>query len=133
MSISRLFFVYDLPINVFIDPESGRVGTRGVSDVLSGPSASPLYEGGGRLSGRLRERTSCSGVRSLRLLGLAAKLWPWVDAAVADYAAGGVFNPDLAGKEYLSLLQRLRYVFLQDAALLQPQFPQLHFWRLALF
>ena len=56
-----------------------------------------------------------------------------MDAAVADYAAGGVFNPDLGGKEYLSLLQRLRYVFLQDAALLQPQFPQLHFWRLALF
>jgi hypothetical protein len=94
-----------------------------VSDVLSGPSASPLYEGG--------KRTSCGGVRSLRLLGLAAKLWPWVDAAVADYAAGGAFNPDLAGKEYLSLLQRLRYVFLQDAALLQ--FPQLLFWRLALF
>jgi hypothetical protein len=46
-----------------------------------------------------------------------------VDAAVADYAAGGVPDPDLAGKEFLSLLQRLRYVFLQDAALLQPQFP----------
>jgi hypothetical protein len=43
-----------------------------------------------------------------------------VDAAVADYAAGGVPNPDLAGKEFLSLLRRLRYVFLQDAALLQP-------------
>jgi len=27
----------------------------------------------------------------------------------------------------------LRYVFLQDAALLQPQFPQLRLWRLALF
>jgi hypothetical protein len=33
---------------------------------------------------------------------------------VADYAAGGVPNPDLAGKEFLSLLRRLRYVFLQD-------------------
>jgi len=43
---------------------------------------------------------------------LAAKLWPWVNAAVADYAAGRVPNPDLAGKEFLSLLQRLRYVFL---------------------
>ena len=64
---------------------------------------------------------------------LAAKLWPWVDAAVADYAAGGVPNPDLAGKEFLSLLRRMRYVFLQDAALLQPQFPRLRLWRLALF
>jgi hypothetical protein len=64
---------------------------------------------------------------------LAAKLWPWVDAAVADYASGGVPNPDLAGKEFLSLLQRLRYVFLQDAALLQPRFPRLRLWRLALF
>jgi hypothetical protein len=43
---------------------------------------------------------------------LAAKLWPWVDAAVADYEAGRVPNPDLAGKEFLTLLQRLRYVFL---------------------
>jgi hypothetical protein len=43
---------------------------------------------------------------------LATKLWPWVDAAVADYAAGGVPDSDLAGKEFLSLLQRLRYVFL---------------------
>ena len=64
---------------------------------------------------------------------LAAKLWPWVDAAVADYEAGRVPNPDLAGKEFLSLLQRLRYVFLQDAALLQPLFPQSRLWRLALF
>jgi hypothetical protein len=64
---------------------------------------------------------------------LAAKLWPWVDAAVADYEAGGVPNPDLAGKEFLSLLQRLRYVFLQDAALLQPQFPRSRLWGLALF
>jgi hypothetical protein len=43
---------------------------------------------------------------------LATKLWPWVDAAIADYAAGGVPDSDLAGKEFLSLLQRLRYVFL---------------------
>jgi hypothetical protein len=64
---------------------------------------------------------------------LAAKLWPWVNAAVADYAAGDVLNPDLAGKEFLSSLQRLRYVFLQDAALLQPRFPQSRLWRLALF
>src|SRR5947199_922338 len=47
--------------------------------------------------------------------------------------AGRVSNPDLAGKEFLSLLQRLRYVFLQDAALLQPLFPRLRLWRLALF
>ena len=64
---------------------------------------------------------------------LAAMLWPWVDAAVADYEAGRVPNPDLAGKEFLTLLQRLRYVFLQDAALLQPLFPQSRLWRLALF
>ena len=64
---------------------------------------------------------------------LAAKLWPWVDAAVADYEAGRVPNPDLSGKEFLSLLQRLRYVFLQDAALLQPLFPQSRLWRLAVF
>ena len=47
--------------------------------------------------------------------------------------AGRVSNPDLAGKEFLSLLQRLRYVFLQDAALLQLLFPRLRLWRLALF
>jgi hypothetical protein len=64
---------------------------------------------------------------------LAAKLWPWVDAAVTNYAAGGVPDPDLAGKEFLSLLQRLRYVFLQDAALLQPQFPRLRLWKHPLF
>ena len=64
---------------------------------------------------------------------LATKLWPWVDAAVADYAAGGIPDPDLAGKEFLSLLQRLRYVFLQDAALLQPQFPRLCLWTHAVF
>src|SRR5271156_5702089 len=63
----------------------------------------------------------------------AAKLWPWINAAIADYTADGVLNPDLAGKEFLSLLQRLRYVFLQDAALLQPRFPRLYLWRLALF
>jgi hypothetical protein len=43
---------------------------------------------------------------------LATKLWPWVDAA------GRVPNPDLAGKEFFSLLQQLQYVFPQDAALL---------------
>jgi hypothetical protein len=64
---------------------------------------------------------------------LAAKLWPWIDVAIADYADGRVPDPDLAGKEFLVLLQRLRYVFLQDAALLQPQFPQLRLWRLDLF
>jgi hypothetical protein len=42
-------------------------------------------------------------------------------------------QPDLADKEFLSLLQRLRYVFLQNAALLQPQFPRSRLWRLALF
>jgi hypothetical protein len=42
-------------------------------------------------------------------------------------------RPRLAGKKFLSLLQRLRYVFLQDAALLQPLFPQSRLWRLALF
>jgi hypothetical protein len=52
---------------------------------------------------------------------------------VADYETGRVPNPDLAGKEFLTLLQRLRCVFLQDAALLQPLFPQSRLWRLALF
>ena len=52
---------------------------------------------------------------------------------MADYEAGRVPNPDLAGKEFLTLLQRLRYVFLQDAALLQPLFLQSRLWRLALF
>ena len=56
-----------------------------------------------------------------------------MDAAVTDYASGGVPNPDLAGKEFLSLLQRLRYVFLQDVALIQPQFPRLRLWSLTLF
>ena len=61
------------------------------------------------------------------------KLWPWVDTAVADYATSSVPNPNLVDKKFLSLLQWLWYVFLQDATLLQPQFSQLHLWKLALF
>ena|SRR5437667_11267818 len=52
---------------------------------------------------------------------------------MADYATSSVPDPDLVGKEFLSLLQQLQYVFLQDATLLQLQFPQLCLWRLALF
>ena len=82
------------------------MGIRSVGDVLFGPPAPPLYEGGGGFG-------SAKGTYFLRRSqespppALAAKLWPWVDAAVADYAAGGVPNPDLAGKEFLSLLRRL--------------------------
>ena len=64
---------------------------------------------------------------------LMMKLWPWVDTAMADYTTSSVSNPNLVGKEFLSLLQQLWYVFLQDATLLQLQFLQLHLWRLALF
>ena len=60
-------------------------------------------------------------------------LWPWVDDAIAAYTAGLVPNPDQAGKHFLELLLRLRYVFLQDAAVLQPQFPGLRLWRHAVF
>jgi len=40
------------------------------------------------------------------------------NAALIDYKTGGIADRDLAGRGFLTLLQRLRYVFLQDAALL---------------
>jgi hypothetical protein len=83
------------------------VGTRSVGDVLFGPR---VVAGFGSAKGTYFLRRSQESPPP----ALAAKLWPWVDAAVADYAVGSVPNPDLAGKEFLSLLRRLRYVFLQD-------------------
>jgi len=78
-----------------------------VGDVLFGPR---VVAGFGSAKGTYFLRRSQESPPP----ALAAKLWPWVDAAVADYAVGSVPNPDLAGKEFLSLLRRLRYVFLQD-------------------
>jgi hypothetical protein len=49
VGISYVFPSTVFLLNVVIDSESGRLGTRRVGDVLFGPPAPPLYEGGGRV------------------------------------------------------------------------------------
>lgn len=66
-------------------------------------------------------------------VALTKMIWPWVDGALAEYADGHVPNPDTAGRHFLELLVRLRQVFLQDAAILQAEFPSSRLWRHAVF
>ena len=66
-------------------------------------------------------------------LALQRQVWPWVDDALAAYKGGLFPDADKAGKKVLEMLLRLRCVFLQDAALLQPQFPELSLWRHQVF
>ena len=56
-----------------------------------------------------------------------------MDDALAAYKGGLFPDADKAGKKVLEMLLRLRCVFLQDAALLQPQFPELSLWRHQVF
>jgi hypothetical protein len=65
-------------------------------------------------------------------------IWPWVDSWLARYDAcimsglsfadGGLDDCDLAGKSFLELLDWLRDILLQDAAVLQHQFPLFPLW-----
>ncbi|KAN0073311.1 hypothetical protein V8E54_008531 [Elaphomyces granulatus] len=59
---------------------------------------------------------------------LVLKIWPWVDKALAMYERGGIEKVDLCGIEFLRLLKKLRVVFLQDAAILMKDYPDLEIW-----
>ena len=64
---------------------------------------------------------------------LTSRIWLWVDSWLARYDAsivsscsfanGGLDDCDIAGKQFLDLLAWLRTTMLQDAAILQYQFP----------
>jgi hypothetical protein len=56
-----------------------------------------------------------------------------VDVAAQAYAGGEIRPADLTGREFVSLLKELRLIFLQDAAILQPIYPDLPLWRLPIF
>ena len=60
-------------------------------------------------------------------------VWPWVDLALSAYQRKEISNPDLTGKQFLELLKALRVVFLQDSAILLPQFPGLSIWQHPVF
>jgi hypothetical protein len=58
---------------------------------------------------------------------LAARVWPRVDAWLAQFEEG-VNEPDLAGQGFLKLLKRLRIVVLQDSVLLRQRYPSHSIW-----
>jgi len=69
-------------------------------------------------------RSSCEPPLSLR-----AQIWPWIEdwadrfrkrAARKAWGEGGLDGDDQAGQGFIKLLQHLRTVLLQDAAVLQP-------------
>jgi hypothetical protein len=69
---------------------------------------------------------------------LQSKIWPWIEEWEARFDArarrqrweqGGLDDDDLAGDGFLKLMRYLRAVLLQDLAILQPQFPELPFFR----
>lgn len=74
---------------------------------------------------------------------LKSKIWPWVDSWLARYDAsiasgrsfadGGLDDCDLSGKQLLDLLDWLREILLQDAAVLQHQFPLFPLWQHPVF
>jgi hypothetical protein len=74
---------------------------------------------------------------------LKARIWPWVDSWLARYSAsivsdrsffnGGLDDSDIAGKQFLDLLAWLRITMLQDAAVLQHQFPLFPLWQHPIF
>ena len=74
---------------------------------------------------------------------LKRKVWPWVDSWLARYNAsivsgrsfadGGLDDCDLSGKALLDLLDWLRETMLQDAAVLQQQFPLFPLWQHPIF
>ena len=74
---------------------------------------------------------------------LKSKIWPWVDEWLARYDAsigsgcsfadGGLDECDMAGKQLLDLLDWFREIMLQDAAVLQQQFPLFPLWEHPVF
>jgi hypothetical protein len=74
---------------------------------------------------------------------LERRIWPWVDSWLARYDAsivsnrsfadGGLDDCDIAGKQFLDLLTWLRITMLQDAAVLQQQFPLFPLWQHPIF
>jgi hypothetical protein len=74
---------------------------------------------------------------------LTSQIWPWVDSWLARYDAsitshrsfadGGLDDCDIAGKQFLDLLAWLRITMLQDAAVLQYQFPLFPLWQHPVF
>lgn len=74
---------------------------------------------------------------------LQRRIWPWVDGWLTRYDAsivssrsfadGGLDDCDIAGKQFLDLLGWLRTTMLQDAAVLQQQFPLFPLWQHPIF
>jgi centromere DNA-binding complex CBF3 subunit-like protein/transcriptional activator of glycolytic enzymes GCR1 len=74
---------------------------------------------------------------------LTSQIWPWVDSWLARYNAsitsghsfanGGLDDCDIAGKQFLDMLVWLRVILLQDAAILQHQFPLFPLWQHPIF
>ena len=57
----------------------------------------------------------------------------WVDTARGQYARREIRDRDFVGQEFLSLMDKLRDVFLQDSAVLQSEFPESLLWDHAIF
>ena len=64
---------------------------------------------------------------------LLRQVWPKVDIAAAEYATDRIRRPDLNGKQFVELIEDLRVVFLQDAALTMPLYPNLSIWKQSVF
>ena len=73
---------------------------------------------------------------------LLEKIWPWVEeweerfrkrSAWKMWEQGGLDEDDVVGQGFLAVLRHLRVVLLQDLAVLQPDFPDLPFFRHEVF
>jgi len=73
---------------------------------------------------------------------LLEKIWPWVEkweerfrkrSLRKTWEEGGLDEDDVAGQGFLALLCHLRVVLLQDLAVLQPDYPDLPFFRHEVF
>ncbi len=68
---------------------------------------------------------------------LCQEIFPWVESELAAYSARletvGAAATDYSLKNFLNLLLELRVILLQDAAVLQSKYPDLHLWKYAPF
>lgn len=73
---------------------------------------------------------------------LLGQIWPWVEeweeifrkrSARKTWQKGGLNEDDVAAQGFLAVLQHLRIVLLQDLATLQPDYPDLPFFRHEVF
>ena len=64
---------------------------------------------------------------------LVSMIWPWVDESLGRYSRREIPDADLCGISFLQLLQKLRVVFLQDAAIQITEYPHLKIWTHAVF